>query len=125
MACCLAVTRLVAAFDHRDIFIDPLPDPAVSFAERLRMFNLPRSSWQDYDESLRLAGSGVFSRSLKAIPLALEVQALLDLDKASHAVRGDDGNPEGARRPPLVWRHRRLSRASGKVTIMLAIAPMI
>ena len=75
------VTKLVAAFDHRDIFIDPSPDPAISFAERLRMFNLPRSSWQDYDKSLISQGGGVFSRSLKAIPLALEVRALLDLDK--------------------------------------------
>src|SRR5580700_2688386 len=74
-------TRLVAAFDHRDIFIDPSPDPATSHAERLRMFNLPRSSWQDYDKSLISQGGGVFSRSLKAIPLALEVRALLDLDK--------------------------------------------
>ncbi|MGB6311369.1 MAG: NAD-glutamate dehydrogenase domain-containing protein, partial [Pseudolabrys sp.] len=75
------VTKLVAAFDHRDIFIDPSPDPAVSHAERLRMFNLPRSSWQDYNKSLISQGGGVFSRSLKAIPLALEVRALLDLDK--------------------------------------------
>lgn len=74
-------TRLVAAFDHRDIFIDPSPDPAISHAERLRMFNLPRSSWQDYNKSLISQGGGVFSRSLKAIPLALEVRALLDLDK--------------------------------------------
>jgi glutamate dehydrogenase len=74
-------TRLVAAFDHRDIFIDPLPDPVISFAERLRMFNLPRSSWQDYNKSLISQGGGVFSRSLKAIPLALEVRALLGLDK--------------------------------------------
>jgi len=74
-------TRLVAAFDHRDIFIDPSPDPAVSHAERLRMFSLPRSSWQDYDKSLISQGGGVFSRSLKAIPLALDVRALLDLDK--------------------------------------------
>ncbi|WMT73176.1 NAD-glutamate dehydrogenase [Bradyrhizobium sp. Ash2021] len=74
-------TRLVAAFDHRDIFIDPSPDPAISHAERLRMFNLPRSSWQDYDKSLISQGGGVFSRSLKAIPLALEVRALLDLDR--------------------------------------------
>ncbi len=74
-------TRLVAAFDHRDVFIDPSPDPAVSHAERLRMFDLPRSSWQDYDKSLISQGGGVFSRSLKAIPLAPEVRALLDLDK--------------------------------------------
>jgi glutamate dehydrogenase len=75
------VTKLVAAFDHRDIFIDPSPDPAISHAERMRMFNLPRSSWQDYNKSLISQGGGVFSRSLKAIPLALEVRALLDLDK--------------------------------------------
>jgi glutamate dehydrogenase len=74
-------TKLVAAFDHRDIFIDPLPDPAISHAERRRMFNLPRSSWQDYNKSLISQGGGVFSRSLKAIPLAPEVRALLDLDK--------------------------------------------
>ena len=74
-------TKLVAAFDHRDIFIDPSPDPAISYAERLRMFSLPRSSWQDYDKSLISQGGGVFSRSLKAIPLAPEVRALLDLDK--------------------------------------------
>ena len=74
-------TRLVAAFDHRDIFIDPSPDPAVSHAERLRMFELPRSSWQDYNKALISQGGGVFSRSLKAIPLAPEVRTLLDLDK--------------------------------------------
>src|SRR5436309_4665412 len=74
-------TKLVAAFDHRDIFIDPSPDPAISHAERLRMFNLPRSSWQDYNKALISQGGGVFSRSLKAIPLAPEVRALLDLDK--------------------------------------------
>src|SRR6266851_3020934 len=78
-------TRLVAAFDHRDIFIDPSPDPAISHAERLRMFSLPRSSWQDYDKSLISQGGGVFSRSLKTIPLALEVRALLDLDKPQAA----------------------------------------
>ncbi|NEV00597.1 NAD-glutamate dehydrogenase, partial [Bradyrhizobium uaiense] len=74
-------TRLVAAFDHRDIFIDPSPDPLTSFAERKRLFDLPRSSWQDYNKSLISQGGGVFSRSLKAIPLAPEVRALLDLDK--------------------------------------------
>jgi glutamate dehydrogenase len=74
-------TRLVAAFDHRDIFIDPAPDPAISHAERLRLFSLPRSSWQDYDTSLISPGGGVFSRSLKAIALAPEVRGLLDLDQ--------------------------------------------
>ncbi|MGY3602858.1 MULTISPECIES: NAD-glutamate dehydrogenase [unclassified Bradyrhizobium] len=74
-------TRLVAAFDHRDIFIDPSPDLAASHAERQRLFDLPRSSWQDYDKSKISPGGGVFSRSLKAIPLAVEVRTLLDLDK--------------------------------------------
>ena len=74
-------TRLVAAFDHRDIFIDPSPDPAISFTERKRLFDLPRSSWQDYNKSLISQGGGVFSRQLKAIPLAQEVRTLLDLDK--------------------------------------------
>ncbi|MBR1208508.1 MULTISPECIES: NAD-glutamate dehydrogenase [unclassified Bradyrhizobium] len=74
-------TKLVAAFDHRDIFIDPSPDPAISLAERKRLFDLPRSSWQDYNKSLISAGGGVFSRQLKAIPLAPEVRTLLDLDK--------------------------------------------
>ncbi len=53
-------TRLIAAFDHRDIFIDPDPDPVASFAERQRLFELPRSSWQDYDKSLISRGGGVF-----------------------------------------------------------------
>ncbi len=64
--------RLVAAFDHRHIFIDPNPDVAKSFAERERMFNLPRSSWDDYDKSLISAGGGVFPRSAKTIPLSPE-----------------------------------------------------
>ncbi len=72
-------TRLVAAFDHRDIFIDPDPDPAVSLAERQRLFALPRSSWQDYDKALISRGGGVFSRKDKAIPLSPEIRALLDL----------------------------------------------
>ncbi len=76
--------RLVAAFDHRDIFIDPTPDPAASLAERQRMFALPRSSWQDYDKSLISAGGGVFSRNLKSIPLTRQMQATLGLE-ASHA----------------------------------------
>jgi glutamate dehydrogenase len=78
-------TKLVAAFDHRDLFIDPSPDPAISHAERRRLFDLPRSSWQDYDKSLISQGGGVFSRSLKAIPLAPEVRTLLDLDKSQAA----------------------------------------
>src|SRR5690606_12235610 len=59
--------RLVAAFDHRDIFIDPDPQPESSFEERKRLFELPRSSWQDYDRSKLSAGGGIFSRSQKTI----------------------------------------------------------
>lgn len=81
-------TRLVAAFDHRDIFIDPNPDPAVSLEERRRLFALPRSSWQDYDKGLISAGGGVFSRSLKSIPLSAEMQAALGLS-GDHATPGE------------------------------------
>ncbi|HYM03625.1 MAG TPA: NAD-glutamate dehydrogenase, partial [Stellaceae bacterium] len=69
--------KLVAAFDHRHVFLDPAPDPARSFAERKRLFALPRSSWADYDKALISPGGGVFERSLKAIPLSPEMRALL------------------------------------------------
>jgi len=75
--------KLVAAFDHRDIFLDPDPDPEVSFQERQRLFDLPRSSWQDYDKALISQGGGIFPRSAKSIPLSDEVRALLGLDKAA------------------------------------------
>ena len=74
-------TKLVAAFDHRDIFIDPNPDPARSFAERKRLFDLPRSSWQDYDKSLISAGGGIYPRSLKEIVLSPEAQAAIGFAK--------------------------------------------
>jgi glutamate dehydrogenase len=70
-------TKLVAAFDHRDIFIDPDPDPEKSFAERQRLFQLPRSSWQDYDRALISGGGGVFSRAEKQIALSPEARAVL------------------------------------------------
>ncbi|WP_341927065.1 NAD-glutamate dehydrogenase [Nocardioides psychrotolerans] len=76
---CSEHTRLVAAFDHRDIFIDPAPDAAVSFAERRRLFELPRSSWQDYDKTLISAGGGVFPRSAKSIRLNAEIRAALGI----------------------------------------------
>ena len=77
---CSEHTRLVAAFDHRDIFIDPEPDAASSFAERKRLFELPRSSWQDYDKSLISRGGGVWSRSLKSISISAEVRRALGLE---------------------------------------------
>lgn len=72
-------TLLVAAFDHRHIFIDPAPDAARSFAERQRLFALPRSSWADYDPALISAGGGVWPRSAKSIKLPGEVRAVLEL----------------------------------------------
>ncbi|TKI61273.1 NAD-glutamate dehydrogenase [Nocardioides jishulii] len=75
-------TRLVAAFDHRDVFIDPHPDPEASYAERQRLFDLPRSSWQDYDRSLISEGGGVFSRSAKSIRVTEQMREVLGLDAA-------------------------------------------
>ena len=72
--------RLIAAFDHRHIFLDPDPDPATTWAERRRMFELPRSSWDDYDKSLISEGGGVFSREQKAIPVSAPVRAALGID---------------------------------------------
>jgi glutamate dehydrogenase len=72
-------TKLVAAFDHRDIFLDPNPDPAISFAERKRLFGLTRSSWQDYDKELISTGGGVFPRSAKSVPVTDEVRAALGI----------------------------------------------
>jgi len=74
--------KLVAAFDHRDIFIDPDPDPKKSFAERKRMFGLPRSSWQDYDKTLISTGGGVYKRSLKEIRLSPQAQKLFGVAEA-------------------------------------------
>jgi len=71
--------RLLAAFDHRHIFLDPAPDAAVSFAERARLFALPRSSWDDYDKALLSPGGGVFARSKKAIPVSPQARAALGI----------------------------------------------
>ncbi|RYG08347.1 MAG: NAD-glutamate dehydrogenase, partial [Caulobacteraceae bacterium] len=76
-------TRLIAAFDHRDIFIDPNPDAASSWEERNRMFQLPRSSWQDYDKAKISAGGGVFSRQAKSIALTPEIKAVLEIAEDS------------------------------------------
>ena len=73
--------RLVAAFDHRHIFLDPNADAQTGFKERERLFALPRSSWDDYNKDLIGKGGGVFARSLKEIPLSPEVKALIGSDK--------------------------------------------
>lgn len=73
--------KLVAAFNGTHIFIDPNPDPAKSFAERQRLFNLPRSTWEDYDSKLISAGGGVFKRSLKTIQLTPQIKKCFNLEK--------------------------------------------
>ena len=75
--------KLVAAFDHRHIFVDPNPDPAVSLAERRRLFALQRSSWDDYDKSLISAGGGVWPRTARTIELSPEARAALGITAAS------------------------------------------
>ncbi|MEI6733599.1 MAG: NAD-glutamate dehydrogenase [Comamonadaceae bacterium] len=71
--------KLLLAFDHRHIFIDPAPDVARSYAERARLFSLPRSSWDDYDKSLLSVGGGVYARSAKSIRLSAEARAVIGI----------------------------------------------
>ena len=73
--------KLVAAFNHMHIFIDPNPDPDRSYAERERLFRLPRSSWRDYNSSLISPGGGVFDRSDKSIPVGPEMKSLLGISQ--------------------------------------------
>jgi glutamate dehydrogenase len=75
--------KLVAAFDHRHIFIDPAPDPKTSWKERKRLFDLPRSSWDDYDRKLLSKGGGIFARTEKSIELSAEARQLLGIDAKS------------------------------------------
>jgi glutamate dehydrogenase len=82
--------RLLVAFDHRHVFVDPNPDAAVSFAERRRLFELPRSSWGDYDLSLVSTGGGVFSRSLKSIDITAEMAAVLGIDREVTSMTPDE-----------------------------------
>jgi glutamate dehydrogenase len=76
-------TRLVAAFNHLHIFIDPNPDPVISYRERERLFNLHRSSWRDYDLSAISPGGGIFDRSARAIRLSPQMRALLNIEADS------------------------------------------
>ncbi|MEA3545620.1 MAG: NAD-glutamate dehydrogenase, partial [Thermodesulfobacteriota bacterium] len=80
--------KLLAAFDHRHIFLDPNPDAEISFIERERLFNLPRSSWEDYNKDLISEGGGVFSRQLKEIPLSPQVAEWLGVRQSSMDVPG-------------------------------------
>jgi glutamate dehydrogenase len=82
--------KLVAAFDHRHVFLDPSPSPEASFAERQRLFALPRSSWADYDASLISAGGGIWPRSAKSVPLSAQARAVLGLDEGVLALSPDE-----------------------------------
>ncbi len=82
--------RLVAAFDHRYVFLDPDPDPAVSFAERRRLFELPRSYWDDYDKNLISGGGGVWPRAAKSVPISPQVRAVLGLEDGTSALAPDE-----------------------------------
>jgi glutamate dehydrogenase len=75
--------KIVAAFDHRHIFLDPNPDMEKSFVERERMFALPRSSWDDYNKELISAGGGVYPRSARSIELSPQIRAALDIEETS------------------------------------------
>src|SRR5215510_11367030 len=76
-------TRLVAAFNHQHLFLDPAPDLEKSFAERQRLFNLPRSTWKDYDPAAISPGGGIFERAAKEVPLSPEARAVLGIDDAA------------------------------------------
>src|SRR4051794_14074363 len=75
--------RLVAAYDHRHIFIDPAPEAATGYAERRRLFELPGSSWDDYDRGLISAGGGVFPRTAKSIQLSPQAREALGVSEES------------------------------------------
>jgi glutamate dehydrogenase len=96
--------RLLAAFDHRHVFLDPDPDIAVSFAERSRMFNLPRSSWEDYNESMISAGGGVHARTAKSIVLTPQVKTALGIDASIDAMSPAELMSEILKSPvDLLW----------------------
>jgi glutamate dehydrogenase len=82
--------RLIAAFDHRHVFLDPDPDPARSFAERKRLFALPRSSWDDYDRTLLSPGGGVWPRTAKNVPIGPEIRRALGLADGIRALAPND-----------------------------------
>ncbi len=117
--------KLLAAFDHRDIFIDPDPDPEKSFAERQRLFDLPRSSWQDYDKTLISQGR----RRLLALAegdraVAGGAGRARPRQGQGDAAGGDERDPQGAGRSAVLRRHRHLyARARPRPTRRSATAP--
>ncbi|MES6349331.1 NAD-glutamate dehydrogenase [Cutibacterium acnes] len=82
--------KLVAAFNHRHVFVDPNPDPETSWQERRRLFNLSRSSWGDYDSSLISEGGGVWDRTLKSIPVSPHMHEALGIDASVNRMTPDD-----------------------------------
>ena len=110
--------RLVAAFDHRHIFLDPNPDAATSWEERKRLFDLPRSSWEDYDKSLISEGGGVYSREQKSIPISPQARAALGIEDGVEEMTPPalmQGDPEGAGGPAVQRRHRHLHQGRDRV----------
>ena len=101
--------KLLAAFDHRHIFIDPNPDAAASFAERQRLFALPRSTWADYDAPLISEGGGIWARSEKSVPISPQAQAALGIERRQAGARRTGvRHPQGAGGPAVQRRHRHL-----------------
>ncbi len=99
--------KLVGAFNHQHVFLDPDPDPDASYAERKRLFELPRSSWTDYDQGLISDGGGVYPRTAKSIPVSAQAREALGIeDEHAVAQRPDPSDPARARRPVLERRHR-------------------
>ncbi len=82
--------KLIAAFDHRHVFVDPDPDPEASFAERQRIFDLARSSWADYDRGLISPGGGIWPRSAKSVPISPQARAALGIDDQVTALSPDE-----------------------------------
>jgi glutamate dehydrogenase len=96
--------RLVAAFDHRHVFLDPDPDPGASFAERQRLFALERSSWEDYDPVLISEGGGVWPRAAKSVPVSPQARAALGLEPGVSALSPDQLISAALRAPvDLLW----------------------
>jgi glutamate dehydrogenase len=94
--------RLLAAFDHRHVFVDPDPDAERSFAERQRLFRLPRSSWADYDRGLISPGGGVFERSAKSVPISPEMKGAFEIE-ADHLTPAELIRKLLTARADLLW----------------------